>query len=300
MTLVSILIALALDRILLWHRDAPVARAWRWLVDAIARRLPTGWEGMGAVIAIILPGALVVALLQWLVSGWLFGLLSLILGVVVLLFALGPLDVVSSVDEYIEARDKNDTERSDFHYASLTGETRTTTGRDGDRIVGAILHQVHDHFFATVFWFCVLGPLGAALYRLSAEAALQPPESIASRPALARAARDAAGVLGWIPARLLALGYALTGSFEAAMQRLRMHPQPAGDWLTNNQELLAATGSAALAPEDAERTADGTQESGHAGVTAASQVAAARALVMRTVILWLAVLALLTLVGWLT
>ena len=297
MTLVSVLLALALDRILLWHRDTELARVWQVLVATTARYMPPGWQGMGAVLLLVLPGTALIGLLQWAIGGWLFGLVGLLLAVIVLLFALGPLDVANSVDDYVEARRQGDGERSDYYYARLAGEQRPE-GRDeeDERFARAVFCQANDHLFAALFWFCVLGPVGAALYRLVAEVALRPPEAVAARPPLTRAARDAIGILGWIPTRLLAIAYALVGNFEAAFRRLRSGSPPVADWLSANHALLSATGVAALrASEEPEGASPATASSDSA---AADEPNAARWLVVRAVILWLAVLALLTLAGW--
>lgn len=298
MILVSLLITLALDRMLLWHRDSAINHMWGRFLDAMVSRLPAGWDGIGGALILILPPVIAMAVVQWLVAHWLFGVVSLVLSVVVLLFMLGPLDVVNAVDDYIEARRTDDTERSDYYYERVVGEA-PPPGRgseEGRQMARAVLFQGHDHLFATLFWFCILGPMGAVFYRVAAEAALRPPPSLIARPALGRATHDIAGVLGWIPARLLAFGYAMTGSFEAALRRLRAGAPPSGDWLRANQDLLAETGTAAL--RDAETDDDDTATEERRRSDAAATVEAARSLVFRAGIFWLAILALLTLAGW--
>jgi membrane protein required for beta-lactamase induction len=233
------------------------------------------------------------------VSGWLFGLVAIALGVAVLLLTLGPLDVSDVLEDYIEARRADDTERSNWFYERFTGEhVPDSAEAEGRSIVEAVLVRTHDHVFATVFWFCLLGPAGAVLYRMAAEAALQPAPGIVARPALHRALRHVLGVLGWVPARLMAFGYAMTGSFEHALGRMRATNDAAVDLLTANQWLLINAGTGALRGDDElERDApraDGDRRSHHPAASADG----ARRLALRTGVLWLAALALLTLAGW--
>ncbi len=304
MILVSVLIAIALDRLLFWHRDSPVGRWLASWIDLVVTRLPVGWDGVGGILAVILPPALLMLAVQWLIAGWLFGLVSLIVGVAVLLFMFGPLDIINTVDDYIEARRNEDAERSDFAYERVVGAAppRAHGTDEGRTMARALFYQGHDHMFATLFWFCILGPVGAVFYRFSAEAALRPTPALVARPALARAARDVVSVLGWIPTRLLAFGYAMTGSFEETVARLRAGRAHGMDPLQDNQTLLADAGTVAMRDDrrwdpDPDNDADDTGGERRSG-DEADIVTAARALMLRAGIFWLAILALLTLTGW--
>lgn len=301
MTLISVLVALGLDRMLLAHRDSPVSGWYGRALDLVAARLPSEWQGSVSALLVIAPPVIAIALIQWLLWGWLYGLAGLAFGIVVLLFALGPLDIVDLVDDYIDACAVDDRERAIWNYERVTGEPPPPDPNDeGRRMVEAVLYQGHDNLLATVFWFCLLGPVGAVLYRMIAEGALRPSPALVSRPALQRSFRHLLGLLGWIPARLIAFGYAMTGSFEEALHRLREGAPPAEDLLAANRNLLQRTGSASLRhDEDAEGE---TKNAGDDGERRTSQpgpaAERARALALRTTVFWLAVLALLTLAGW--
>lgn len=299
MTLISLLLALGLDRLLFVHRDGPVPRWYGRITDAIGARLPSRWDGVGGVIVIVAPLVLAIGVLQWLAGGLLFGLAVLVLGVVVLLFAFGPLDIVGLVDDYIEAAEAEDGERMDWIHGRLTGSEPSADPREqGRSMVAAVLYQGHDNLFATVFWFCLLGPAGAVLYRMVAEGALRPSPAVIARPALLRAYRHVLGLLGWIPARLIAFGYAMTGSFEEALQRLREGTPSADDLLAANREMLCRTGTAALRQDSAGAEADTGAEGDRRTDRPGEAVAQARALTLRAAVFWLAILALLTLAGW--
>jgi membrane protein required for beta-lactamase induction len=301
MTLITVLIGLFIDRITEMHRESRVSRWFGPVAETIATRLPADQSGVLAALAVVVPPALLMFAVQWLVNGWLFGLVAIALGVVVLLLTLGPLDVSDVLEDYIEARRADDTERSNWFYVRFTGEqVPDTIQEEGRCMVEAVLVRAHDHVFATVFWFCLLGPAGAVLYRMAAEAALQPAPGIVARPALHRALRHVLGALGWLPARLMAFGYAMTGSFEHALSRMRATTAAANDLLTANQWLLINTGTGALRGDDElERDtpgSDGDRRSHHPAAAADG----ARRLTLRTGVLWLAALALLTLAGWIS
>jgi len=299
MTLISLLLALGLDRTLFVHRDGAPAGWYGRLTDAIGARLPARWDGVGGVIVIVAPWVLAIGVLQWLVGGLLFGLVALALGVAILLFALGPLDVVGLVDDYIDASEAEDGERMEWIYGRLTGGEPPADSREqGRHMVTAVLYQGHDNLFATVFWFCLLGPAGAALYRAVAEGALRPSAAIVARPVLLRAYRHVLGLLGWIPARLLAFGYAMTGSFEEAVHCLRQGAPTAEDVLAANREMLARTGSAALRQDHETAAADAESQGERRTDRPGEAVAQARSLTLRAGVFWLAILALLTLAGW--
>lgn len=304
MTLISLLVALGLDRVLFAHRDGPVPGWYGRITDTLVSRLPSSWDGIGAVILVVAPAVIAMAVVQWLVWGLLFGLVTLVLGIVVLLFAFGPIDVIGLVEDYINASADEDRERMAWIYGRLTGEELPEARyEEGRRMVDAILTQGHDNLFATVFWFCVLGPAGAVLYRMLAEGALRPPAAVVARPALLRSYRYLLGLLGWIPARLVAFGYAMTGSFEEALQRLREGAPAADDLLASNQALLCRTGTASLRQEDVARRAGDSGEDYDIGAERRTKnpgeaVERARSLALRAAVFWLAILALLTLAGW--
>lgn len=303
MTLISVLVSLALDRAMFSHRDSAIEGWFSRAASAVTARLPSSMDGWSGAVLLVLPSVIVIAVLQGLVDAWLFGLAGMALGIVVLLFALGPLDPVGLVDDYLDARRLDDRERIGWFYERFTGEPLPDDSMtEGRNMVEAVFYQGHDHLFATVFWFCVLGPAGAVAYRMAAEVALRPAPAIVARPQLQQAGRQLLGLLGWIPARLIAFGYAMTGSFEEALHSLREHLRGRGeDLLAGNRQLLAETGAAAMRRDPRERDGDPSEDSAERRADdPTGAVESARALSVRTVVLWLAILALFTLSGWIT
>jgi adenosylcobinamide-phosphate synthase len=169
----------------------------------------------------------------------------------------------------------------------------------------------HRHVFGVLSWFIVLavlglGPAGAVLYRL-AEFVTRYWPHVARRqaPAVSDAACAAAARawhwVDWLPARVTALAFAVVGSFEDAVDNWRRYESlPESDGPGGNDGLIvAATAGAINVRLGTTAMAQGeTQEQ----MPAASarfepQLAHLRSivgLVWRSVVLWMLLLALLT------
>jgi adenosylcobinamide-phosphate synthase len=183
----------------------------------------------------------------------------------------------------------------------------------------------HRQVFGVLSWFSVLaafglGPAGAVLYRMSEFvlrywAGKHRMTEAGASPALQQAAKLAWGVIDFVPARLTAIGFAVVGSFEDAIDSWRNYTQgfSAGSMAVsenrNDGVVLAATAGAVNVRlgGNALKTA---VKSFIAGVDsdepAATQATPGRepelahlrsvvGLVWRCVVLWMVLLALLTL-----
>jgi AmpE protein len=297
MSLLSILITLLIDYVGHGHREGRPARWIHCYTTLAVGRLPAGWQGVAGVVAIVAPPVVVLALVQWAVACWLAGVVYVALAVVVLLLALGPVDIADRVDDYRNAYRDGDAERAAWYYREITGEQRPDDpAEEGRRLSRTLLYMAHDHIFATVFWFCVLGPAGALLYRLAAELALVPQQNRSE--VSQRSARFICGLLGWIPARLIALGYALTGRFDAAVGAMKGRGSGGEDWLEANRDLLGDVGTAAMRRPGAEERAPEDQAEERRSRDASAAVDIAWQLVIYAGTLGLALIAVLTPGGW--
>jgi adenosylcobinamide-phosphate synthase len=171
--------------------------------------------------------------------------------------------------------------------------------------------SAHRHVFGVLTWFSILaalgfGPAGAVVYRMSdmvsrAWQASPKPEKGWVSETLQDAARDAWHRVDWFPARLTAVAFAVVGNFEEAIDCWRHHAQRFPD--DNDGVVLSATagalnvrlGGEALRADadtgddalDSESTPGRTPEMAH--------LSSVVGLVWRTVVLWMVLLALLTL-----
>ena len=163
----------------------------------------------------VLPIALAVLLIQLWLSGLNF-LLGWAWGVGVLYLTMG-LRYYSRIAEDIAYKLRaNQMEEARKELQNWRGGD--TAGFGEREIASAAIEElfVHSHrqTFGVLFWFVLLGPAGAVLFRLASVLSLRWRE--ASPPFSAAAARIF-HVLNWVPVRLTALTYAVAGNFEDAL-----------------------------------------------------------------------------------
>ncbi|MEJ2479299.1 MAG: regulatory signaling modulator protein AmpE [Acidihalobacter sp.] len=241
MTLISLLIALALERLVGYMSD--FRRPGLWLryadgFDAVLRRLGLGYDGLRLLLVLLVP-VLLVGWLSDLLDSVLLGLLWIVFSVGAVLFCLGPDDLEEDVNAYTEAVAMDDLSRQWRIAARFLGAAEVPEDpRERARAVAeTAFAESNNRIFAVVFWFTLLGPTGAVLYRLVRTLAHLPLEeekagevvetdqaeeaTESERSESVRLAGGLCALLEWLPARLVALGYAVTGSFDHAMDSLR-------------------------------------------------------------------------------
>ena len=190
----------------------------------------------------------------------------------------------------------------------------------------------HRHVFGVLGWFSILaavglGPAGAVMYRMSEfvsrywlhKSKVLNAAGEGASPALQHAATQAWGVIDFLPALVTALGFAVVGSFEDAIDAWRNYTQrPEGQQvdavaMRNDGIVLAATSGAInvrLGGQALHATLDAVNASGALSGGGSSEMSAAPmsgrepdlahlrsvvGLVWRSVVLWMLLLALLTL-----
>lgn len=287
MTLLSVLLGIAADRLITHLHEYRHYHQFLGYIDWMRERYSgPAWDHIGGLVLLLLPIWLATGLLQHWFNDWLFGLAGLLFSATVLVYCIGPRDLSVDVDNWCEVCESGDTDlrqRAAGHLLrnEAAPEDQAACAR---KLASAILVEANDRLFAVLFWFILLGPLGAVMYRSAAVLYQQRSEQGEFGNSIAWLH----AVLTWLPARLLALGYALSGHFDAAMQGWREahsgHPQGS----EGSEQVLAVTGAGALGLE-----AEGDSEN-----TIQSPVRAAMRLVWRTLTIWLVTLSFLTLAGW--
>ena len=164
-----------------------------------------------------------------------------------LLLSFGPRDLKDEVDDYVGALERNDRDEVTRRAKELLESTPALRGGASAReaVEEAIFVQANNRIFGVIFWFMVLGPAGAWLYRVSDllrrraafEAARQGVPRM--RGDLGSMLTDLHGILAWIPARLAALSYAVAGSFEDAVGNWKVAVDSAGAGLARPCRRLA-------------------------------------------------------------
>ena len=279
MALISIILSLLLDRALRHMHDLRDLSWFEHYTAMVSNLIATRNAWLKLVLVLFLP-LLIILLIQWLLLGFLFGVPYFAFGIVVLMYCLGPACLSSDIEAYLDARSLGDDDEA-LHYAgALTGRAASTVpDQQTSDVTRAILHVANERIFSVLFWFVVLGPIGAVIYRLVTNISKR--DEIDS---LVHVARLIQGLITWIPAHLLATGYALTGHFDGAFRAFQSRPRESNLSLAN-YDVLVTTGLGALRGQEV------TDE--------ISSITAARDLVMRSIMVWISVLALLTMGGWL-
>lgn len=303
MTLLAILISLALERLL------PAVDEWRslvwfrryqgWLRGRLAAH--EKWQGIPVLLLIVLTPVAGVALAQYLLHDILL-VFSFAFSIVALTYCLGPKDEHRLVHRYLDAVDVGDSATAQQTLEELLPDDSEPASDEDSRIrqiIDALLVQSHERVLGVLFWFMVLGPMGAVLYHLTVELMRMTdsePADAAFHAVLGRLHQ----VLAWIPAHLAALGYAVMGSFVHAL-RAWQHPPLAtptetgqpdtageegpGDGRPPSHQLLLRIGLASL-QFDSKPPQDN------------AAIREALGLCGRSLIAWVTILALMTLAGW--
>ncbi|QDE41744.1 cobalamin biosynthesis protein [Luteibacter pinisoli] len=213
-------VASAVERWL--HRDARVAGVAAWCL------------------AVGVPVALLVAL-RGVLPAW----AVFVLDVVVLYAAIGRRSLGEHARPIADALARHDLDAARVAVGWMV--SRDTAALTASQVAGAatesVLENGHDAVFGAMFWFALLGGPGALLFRLAntldAMWGYRTPRYLHFGWAAARLD----DVLGYLPARLTALTYAMAGRFDGALRCWRAQ---APRWKSPNAGPVMAAGAGAL------------------------------------------------------
>lgn len=287
MTLIAILVSLLLERMLEHiHQLRRYGRYHDYVVWMREKLRGDPWQGRLGVLLVVAAPLLLTLLLQAGLDDALFGVLGLAFAIAVLLFCLGPRDLGLELDEYRAALTSDNDELATRLARGLLGsEPPDDIDEQARAVTHAVLVQANLRIFGVLFWFVLLGPVGAVLYRAVAELRHHAAET---RDEFAWSVQHFMDVLDWVPARLTAFGYALSGDFEAAVLRWRSLTANQDHWGVPADDVLIAAGAGALDLDDDSRD----------NLSWDQVLQSTLSLVWRTLVLWVFVIALLTLAGW--
>lgn len=321
MALVSLILALLLEQLRALPESNPLYSLIASRVHAAPRSLNAGRRrhGILAWLLMVVAPSLLVALVFFLLAqlSW---LLALGFNVAVLYFTLGFRQFSHPATEIQIALANGDLPAAQRELATWKrGEDPDYKAADlgVDELVresiehGLLLAQ--RHVFGVLLWFVLLpGASGAVFYRMATYVAREwnrQPVGVAVPDRFGDFARRAAAWIDWLPARMTALGFAVVGDFEGGLYCWRQVSRDAaargaadGMPQPDSRSLILATASGALgvrlmpAAEMARHfgEADGAGLAEPGPQTLRSVVG----LVWRTMLLWLALLALVTVARW--
>jgi membrane protein required for beta-lactamase induction len=286
MNLISILIALAVET---FYRPIQEWRQYNWFFrysDFVYKRLDgQGWRD-GPLGIILVVGSVVFGV--WLVDAMLDGVaafFSFLFGIVVLIYTLGPRDLEEEVEEFQAAVTRGDYEAGEIYATRIVGYDISGSPTEAIRHVKeGLVIEANSRLFGILLWFMILGPVGAALFRLSCELKKHTSQI---ENGYSTAANDLYRIMIWLPARLVVLGFALAGSF---VDTVSMWKSFNDIWRIDSEALLIESSLGAISHEPHSEEDEETPD--------LEGVAQTMALIKRTLLVWLAALALLTLTGW--
>ncbi len=296
--LTALLLAVAIDVLLGEPRRVhPLALFGKW-VTFVERRFwvegpAAGVRGVLAavcvIVAVLLPGLG----LQLGLSA--HPLLQALLAAVVLYGCIGLHSLYEHADAVAQALRREDLPLARERAAGMV--SRDTESMEEAAITTAVCESVlengNDAVFGAIVWFLVGGIPGVLLYRATNTLDAMWGYKNARYRRFGWAAARLDDLLNWIPARWVALSYALTGHFSAA---LRCWSQQAGQWDSPNAGPVMAAGAGSLQIRLGGGAWYGGQYHqrpplGCGDPPRAGDIARALALVSRSLILWLVIIA---------
>ena len=284
--LLAALIALGLlhmqPQLACWRGDAGFRRWVHHLADT---------SGVGRVALAVLVPVVVCALVIWILHRLpLSALLLLIFALAVLLFSLGPHAFEADMEAILRAPDQGSREAA-AQVLSDDGETVAWRTADlGEATAYAALRRR----FGVLFWFFVLGPIGALLYRLARQ--LGHDTSLALDADARIKARYLANALDWLPAQLMVFTLALVGHWDAVIGAWRRWHQQAApnSWYLSNPDFLGAAARADVLTDI--EGGDGYVEE---RTDPLHELRRLRDALLRALLAWLSVVALMVMGSWL-
>lgn len=286
MKLIIILIALGLER---FTHIGSFAQRFNWFSKYLALcnkvfQKANLWQGSIGVVLAVLPLLIVVAIVYYSVCGFFHGLFGVVLAAIILIYCLGPKDLYSNLENYFVAKVQDNKESAQKALDNILVEKPEDETLLSRAVTKSIFIQYNARLFAVCFWFVILGPLGAVLYRVVSELTKASAEKDSPEGSMQQTSTLVQSILDWIPVRLMSLGFALMGDF--------MHGF--GYWLKNatsgfdkNNEIAEKSGLIAMGLNDKSAAKADVNENKNA-----------LALVDRNSIVFLVVVALFVLGAW--
>lgn len=310
MTFFSVLLALILEQFHAVGRHNPVHLAVVAWVDKIERTFDAGeyQHGVSAWCVAVLPMTVLVALIHWALLSYSV-LLAFAWNITIVYLTLGFRQFSHPFTAIHEAlQDSKLQEARDLLHDWTGLDTDDMPQQEVARhTLERAIVAVHRHVFGVFFWFLVpIGPAGVVAYRTAEYIARHWSEpSLERSETLGQFARRAFEIMDWVPVRLTALGFAIVGNFEDAAYAWRHFAQK---WPNQLEGILLAAGGGALGVRLgvplAQKPSEEALEEDHVLIqlgeeTSVRALQSAVGLVWRAVILWMLLLAMLTLAVWL-
>ncbi|MBD8874458.1 regulatory signaling modulator protein AmpE [Rhodanobacter sp. DHB23] len=284
--LLAALIALGLlhwqPRLAHWRNDGGFRRWVAQLGDT---------NGAGRVVLALLLPLVLCALATWLLRhSPLADLLQLLFALAVLLFCFGPHAFEADLEAILAAPDDASREAA----AQALGEGDEHVPWRAVELGEATVYAALRRRFGVLFWFFLFGPAGALLYRLART--LGRDDTLPLDAEARGTARQLTNALDWVPAQLMVFTLALVGHWDAVIGAWnRWHQQALpNSWLNEGPGFLGATARA-----DIQVDIEGGEGYAEERSDALLELHRLRSALLRALLAWLSVVALIVIGGWL-
>ncbi|MBT3203505.1 MAG: regulatory signaling modulator protein AmpE [Gammaproteobacteria bacterium] len=287
MIFLSILIALILERVtpqfveirnFRWLRDYS-----QWMVAVLHIERFGAWMGLAV---LIFPIMVVVWIMTGMFENALFGLFELAFDVAVIFFCLGPKELDSQVDGYLDAIEVGDTQQRFKAASQLTTEAPSMElPVQVIQVCKSIYVEANSRVFAVLFWFVLFGPVAAIVYRVF-EQFLTRNYLENSLDSVKQLIKTVFGWIDWLPTRITLFSYMVSGNFEEGLQIYRSGNVVAVDMVEQNKELLQAVGYQSIASHE-------VSDDSHA----MDLIRKSRGLFLRSLVVWLLLVLFFSFVG---
>lgn len=318
MSFFSILLALIAEQYRPVTADHWIRRASAGWLDWVAKEFGAKKEGgaspvgarMACLVAFVLPTFIVFVLhVAFMLT---YPVLAFFLNVIIVYLFFGFRQFSHSFTAVHIAIQNHDLPAARAALAAWYGSELDTSELSEVEVISLALEKAiigaHRHVLGVLFWFLVpIGPAGVVLYRF-ADTASQRWTQMGDFH-LSQAARHFFYILDWIPSRITAVVFAIVGNFEGAMYAWRYLTQK---WSDSLSAVILAAGSGALGVRLgeplSEPDSDEALRMAEAGESVVYEVGlepsertmrSAIGLVWRTIVFWMALLAMLTIALWL-
>jgi len=239
MTIIAILFAFGLCHFI---RELSRVRNHRWLegwvsrADELFAKLP-GWNDLTGFVIILLLPLLMLGIVNQLVFTAFGNLGIFILAIAMLVYTFGPKDLDTQVADIINCPSEDTQEQE------LAGLLRTDVPDEPERCrvatIDAVFGESLHRWFGVIFWFAVLGIVGAFMYRIVDWLTTESSGLSAAQKQLFARTRQ---VLDWPAAQLMTLALAIATDFDSVFLAWKRYHDEQGHGLFegNNGFLLAS------------------------------------------------------------
>ncbi len=172
-------------------------------------------NGFMYVLTVLFPCVFLVAILVF-IKDWMWGFISLVLAVSVLIYAVGRKAYNTLINDYVAAWKQADYQRFPVILSQLDAEYCAELGEGLQKnhvsARESYIYAAFEGVFVVLFWFVLLGPVGALLYRLNSFFVTKTQWDFA---------RNIHAIMERPAAFLLGLTFVLMGDFDRGMPTWR-------------------------------------------------------------------------------